>query len=129
MTLWQAGNFLIEFPQLARYNVDFCFLRPGFEFFYAQSPYTMRGMMIGLFFFVLGFSSFLATAVLYIFSQKQWMGELDIKNSNESCGFWYYLIFLIVAVVTSFLYVCIARWYKNRERGELDESELFYRQT
>ena len=79
--------------------------------------------MIGLFFFVQGLSSSLAAIILFAFSKRQ--NVKDIRG--QSCGFWYYFIFLLIAVLTFVVYIVVSRWYKNRQRGELEESEQFYR--
>jgi len=40
----------------------------GLEFVYAQTPYSMRGTMIGMFFLTRGLFSTLAAILLFIFS-------------------------------------------------------------
>ncbi len=85
--------------------------------------------MIGLLYLVHGLSSIIAAAVLVPFRSNNLMGQLNVAHSGQSCGFWYYLIFLVVAIVTFAVYVAVSMWYKNRQRGELEESEPFYRQT
>ena len=100
----------------------------GMEFFYAQSPHTMRGLMSGLLFFVQGLMTTIMAGLLFIFSHENLMIRLNVKYSYESCGFWYYLILVAVAVVVFPTYIFAAKWYKNRDRGELEESEeVFYR--
>ena len=83
--------------------------------------------MIGLFFFIQGLSATLAGMILFIFSEEDAMERVDVKHSGESCGFWYYLIFFVIAVVTFVLYIGVSKWYKNRKRGDLEESEAYYR--
>lgn len=89
----------------------------------------MKGMMIGLFFFVQGLSATLASVVLFIFSEEEISEKLNVNSSTQSCGFWYYLVFFIVAMVTLIGYIATSKWYKNRERGDLEESVAFYRDT
>lgn len=92
----------------------------GIEFFYAQSPHTMRGMMVGLFFFAWGVASTLTELTIFMFRELS-LGPL------LSCDIWYYLILLMVGLVGFILYVVVARRYKNRQRGEI-KPERFYRQ-
>ncbi len=87
----------------------------------------MRGFMIGLFYLVHGLSSVVAAVILVPFGKRSLMRQLI--QLGPSCGFWYYLIFLVIAVVTFAVYIVVSKWYKNRERGDLEESEPFYRQT
>ena len=89
------------------------------EFVYAQSPHSMRAMMVGLFYLVDGISSTLAALVVF--------GFITAENSNQytrdtkmSCGFWYYSVFLVLGIVTLALYLLMATRYRNRTRGDLD---------
>ena len=86
---------------------------------YAQSPHNMRGMMIGLFFWVEGIFSTLSAIVLFGFSYSS-------SGTRLSCGFWYYLVFMVVGIATFIPYIVFSRKYKNRTRGEVD-SERYYR--
>ena len=87
---------------------------------YAQSPHSMRGMMVGLFFCVDGIFSTLSALILFGFSQGNW------STASLSCGFWYYIVFVILGTITFVPYVVFSRKYKNRIRGET-ESERYYR--
>jgi len=97
----------------------------GLEFVYAQTPYSMRGTMIGMFFFMVGLFSTLAAILLFIFSVEDVPAML---LHSQSCAFWFYLILLGVAIVSFVFYVGVAIWYKNRERGDTEDSRPFYRQ-
>ena len=81
--------------------------------------------MIGMFFLMEGLFSALAAILLYIFSVE------DIEpllSQSQSCAFWFYLILLGVAIVGFVFYIGVAIWYKNRERGDTEDSRPFYRQ-
>ena len=96
-----------------------CLLFIGIEFLYAQSPHTMRSMMVGFFFFWWGVASILVEFIIVIFSSR------DVFFLN--CGIWYYIVLLLVACGGLVAYVWVARSHKNRQRGEIG-SERFYRQ-
>lgn len=82
--------------------------------------------MIGLFYLVDGLSSIVAAAVLLPFA----IGRPHLLDQSVvSCEFWYYIIFLVIAVVTCAVYIAVSKWYKNRERGDLEESEPYYRRV
>ena len=83
--------------------------------------------MVGLFFFVHGLTASVAAVVLLVLSQEDIAEHLNVKHSGESCGFWYYLIFFVIAAVTFVLYIGVSKWYKNRQRGDLEGSERYYR--
>ena len=97
----------------------------GLEFVYAQTPYSMRGTMIGMFFLMQGLFSTFAAILLFIFSVRDVPAMLI---HSQSCAFWFYLILLGVAIVSFVFYGVVAIWYKNRERGDTEDSRPFYRQ-
>lgn len=91
----------------------------GLEFFYAQSPHKMRGMMVGLFFFTWGAAEGLTQVFITAFSYRR-------PSSPLTCDFWYYLLYLCIAILGCVAYAVLVRRYTNRQRGE-QESDLFYR--
>ena len=79
------------------------------EFICSQSPHSMKGLLIGLFFAIKGL--YQITALLVIpFS--------IISNFPVSCGFFYYLVNIVIGVAALLLFVCVARGYRNRVRDE-----------
>ena len=94
----------------------------GLEFFYAQSPHTMRGMMIGMYFFEWGLASSLANLIFLGFSSIS-----QTKGPPVTCQMWYYLLLLIIVVAYFVIYIFVARWYQNRKRVTEQEEEVFYR--
>ena len=77
--------------------------------------------MVGLFFFMWGWSDSIANGIL---------GGFSLRNAGPplTCGFWYYLLFLLIAVAGFAFFITVARWYKNRKRPVETEDEVFYRQ-
>ena len=102
------------------------FLTAALEFVYAQSPHSMRAMMVGLFYWIDGLSSTVAALVLFAFSYPKQTHHLYLQSSHQSCGFWYYSVLLVLGIVTFTLYVFLAKRYQNRTRGDLD-TERYYR--
>ena len=88
--------------------------KTSIEFVCAQAPYNMKGLLIGLFFTVLMVSFCIGTLLCLGWSDK-W---LDILRTS-TCGIWFYLTTLVLAVVSSALLVFVIRWYKARERDEI----------
>ena len=90
------------------------------EFVYAQSPHIMRGMMIGVVFWISSIFSSISSLILFLFSY-----HFVERLPHMSCGFWYYLLFLVFGIVTFTLYLIASRWYQNRRRDT--ESGHYYR--
>jgi uncharacterized BrkB/YihY/UPF0761 family membrane protein len=75
--------------------------------------------MLGFFFFVLGVSDTVATAILTFFSLKE-------VGPPESCNFWYHLVFLAIGVVMFVVFFLVTRWYRNRKRPISNENYVYY---
>ena len=83
------------------------------EFICAQSPYSMRGLIIGILFFVYALFSILAALVILIFA-------LPFQYSSSSvlsCGDSYLLCVLVIGLFGLLFYTFIAKRYKKRQRG------------
>ncbi len=100
-------------------NLVFLVLFAGLEFFYAQSPHTMRGMIIGLFFFMWGIATVFANLIGVVFSKI-------MSVSILTCDIWYHMLLVVLAILSFILYVFVSVWYKNRLRGDI-EPDLYYR--
>ena len=78
------------------------------EFVLAQSPHSMRGVMMGVFMMLF----FFATSVNY---GLQLLLE-HFSNATPSCGFYYYLVLSILIMLSLVLFTIAAKRYKLRER-------------
>ena len=77
-----------------------------FEFICSQSPHSMKGLLIGMLYAIRGLYQLVAALLVlpFAFSSIQ----------TISCGFWYYLMNIVIGVVA--LLVCVAKRYRYRER-------------
>lgn len=89
-------------------------LSTGFEFICAQSPYSMRGFLIGLFYCIYGLFIGISGLVLLIFAKAF---QHHKYADHLSCGSYYYLTTTAVAVLGTVIYFVAARWYRRRQRG------------
>ncbi len=79
----------------------------AFEFICSQSPTSMIGLFIGLFYAIKGLFQLIATILLLLFWRcfyRNW--------------FIYFLVNIIIGVVSIIVYVCVARRYEYRKRDE-----------
>ena len=86
-----------------------------FEFICSQSPHSMKGLLIGVFFAIRGIFQFLG-ALLFMFPFLDW----KLSSPFPSCGFIYYLINIVLGLVGVVAYTWTARGYRNRQRDEPD---------
>ena len=90
------------------------------EFISAQSPQSMKGFLIGIFFAIRGLFQFLNSSVTLAFSLKHpWdSGKLLENPPVTNCGFVYFLFTIVVGVIGLILFSIAAKKYKYRERDE-----------
>ena len=86
-----------------------------FEFLCAQSPFTMKGLTIGLSFAsAVGLTSVLTGATV-----TTWVHAWSPPVTYPTCAFWFYLFIIVVTVVGLVMFGIVAKWYKKRERDDL----------
>ena len=88
-----------------------------YEFICSQSPQAMKGLVIGTFFAIKGVFQLLGVVIIYLPFAIGWK---NIVLSFPSCGFVYYLINAIIALIGIVAYTCFARKYQYRVRDEPD---------
>jgi len=91
-----------------------------FEFICAQTPYDMKGLIIGLVFCGVALSEALtgATLITWVYAWLQ-------PPTYPTCAFWFYLFVILVTVVSLVMFCIVAKWYKKRERNELLHEQRF----
>ena len=93
----------------------------SFEFISAQSPHSMKGLLIGLLYAIRGTFKFLGAISILPFSLKSiWETNYMKKHvpSITNCGFGYLLLNCTVGVVGLTLFTLAARRYRYRERDD-----------
>ena len=90
----------------------------AFEFISAQSPHTMKGVVVGLLFAVRGFFQLIEAVLFFPFSAKQIWSRVARETPQISCEFSYYLVTSFIALVGLVLFALAARKYQYRKREE-----------
>ena len=80
------------------------------EFICSQSPHSMKGLLIGVLYAIRGLYQLVATLFVLPFA--------FLPIHPISCGFWYYLMNIVIGVVALLVYMCVAKRYRYRERDE-----------
>ena len=88
------------------------------QFICAQAPYNMKGLLIGLSYMLWMMFTALGT-VLFDVWLNGWLEALY----TPTCGIWFYLCTLVISIALSILLLWIVRWYKKRERDEIDPKQ------
>ena len=84
------------------------------EFISAQSPHTMKGLLLGVFYAFRGLFFTLGCVATFPFAQEFWKYHYGIFD----CGFYYYLSNSVLGVIGLVVFLTAARWYRNRERDD-----------
>ena len=89
------------------------------EFICAQSPYSMKGLLIGMTYFLGIISISLSLGFMKVF-------QILTKISGERCGTWFYLSNICITFVSICILVIIMKYYKFRKRDEtLSNDQMF----
>ena len=88
------------------------------EFIVAQSPYGMKGLLIGSTWSLSVISFAIGTAL-----NTAWTYGWKSPFSSPSCGTYYYLFVTLLSVAGLVVYIAVARWYKRRERDEPENQQ------
>ena len=81
------------------------------EFICSQSPYSMKGLLLGTFFSTKSLFQGIAVSCIFPFG-------LAWKIQSLSCGSGFYLMNIIIALASLLLYIYAAKRYKYREVNE-----------
>ena len=83
-----------------------------FEFIASQSPYSMKGLLIGVLFSLRILAQALGIILVILFSTS-WKTSYPL-----SCGSGFYITNIFIGVITFIVYVLVAKNYKHRTRDE-----------
>ena len=119
--LWvNIPSSVLEIVLLLIYNASLM------EFILAQTPYSMKGLLIGTSYSITTFFQLLSVVSLVV-----WIGVWQHSPNPQpwpTCGFWFYLFAIVVTVAGLVLFCVLARWYKKRERNEPQFEQRFVEQ-
>ena len=98
-----------------------------FEFISAQSPHTMKGLIVGLCFTINRLFQLLGSIALFPFSYKKiWQSQhIEEHPPVTNCGFGYLSAVLLFALIGFILFLVAAKRYKFRERDDRPYDQRF----
>ena len=81
----------------------------------SQSPYAMKGLLLGIGYGAVGFYNLINTLIVVVFTHLESWRKIPL-----SCGFWYFLVLIILLLAFSMaLFVIVKRVYKKRQREDV----------
>jgi len=84
----------------------------AYEFICAQTPQNMKGLFFGILYCVFGIGSALGFLIMLPFSLNSSI------HWPVSCGFWYYLINILISLTGFTIFCIVAKCYKQRIRDD-----------
>jgi len=85
------------------------------EFISAQSPYAMKGLLLGVFYAFRGLFTALGCALAIPFAQDTlWRDHHSIFN----CGFYYFLSTTVLAILALLVFLMASKRYQRRVRDD-----------
>ena len=95
-------------------------LATSLEFISAQSPQSMKGLLVGVFFAIRGLFQFLNSIIIIPLSfKKPWASHEMIEHPPvTNCGFVYLLVTSVTGLIGLILFSVAAKRYKYRRRDE-----------
>ena len=91
-----------------------------FEFICSQSPHSMKGLLIGLLYAIKGLYQLLATILVVPFAVGYSTHPDHPKVPNHfaqiSCGFYYYLVNIVIGLIAVLTYMWVADKYEYSNR-------------
>ena len=112
------GRWIFLLDYLSVVSVLFFFIG-GIEFFCAQVPYTMKGLVIGIFYGLKGLFMLLSQVLFLPFKAQ----SLAWGSGTLSCGFWYLLTRITYMLIVIIAAALVMRCYKTRKREDLLPNE------
>ena len=113
---WMAVPLLLFSLSLSMFGIG------GIEFIASQTPYSMRGLIMGTAYCMFTLCAAVGEGVSIPFTR-----QLSIWGTGIiSCGFWYALLLLVVEVLVGFMLIAMQRWYKKRKREDVLPNEHIF---
>ncbi len=111
--------FLLEFLSISS---ALFFYVGSIQFYCAQIPYTMKGLVIGIFYALSGLFILFSQALLLPFTRQ----SLSWGTGTLSCGFWYLITRMVYTVITIVIAALVMGCYKMRKREDLLPNEHIF---
>ncbi len=87
----------------------------SFEFISAQSPHSMKGLLVGVFFAIKGLFQFISAAAVVPFAIPSIWNHI---NPVTNCAFGYYLLNIIVGITGLVIFTVVIKRYRYRQRDD-----------
>ena len=113
---WLAIPYIFNYTSVAIYGIA------AFEFICSQSPYSMRGLLVGAGYGCAVLLNLIVLGLVQPFTRHSSTWGTGII----SCGFWF-LIFMILLMSVGLAALCaVVKWYRHRKREDVLPNEHIF---
>ena len=106
----------VAIPPSILLNLGFLLVQStAVEFISAQSPHSMKGLLVGVFFAIKGLFQFISAVAVVPFAIPNIWNQI---HSVTNCGFGYYLFTVVAASIGLVIFSIVVRRYSYRQRDE-----------
>ena len=95
-----------------------------FEFISAQSPHSMKGLLLGTYYAITGVYQFMSSVVLVPFTSYEFQANRQ-SLPRYGCLFGYFLFVSFIALIGLVWFIVAARCYRYREREDRPYDQRF----
>ena len=118
-----VNSWWMAIPNIIVSSMSFILLGVGaYEFFCAQTPYSMRGLIFGC----ANGSAIVFLLIGYGISEPFTQHLINWGTGTVSCGFWYLLLIWLLMVIYIAILLILMKYYKNRKREDVLPNEHIY---
>ena len=109
-------------PQLLNSVSIVTFSIGALEFICSQTPYSMRGLLLGTMYGSVVLYCVLGYGIMQPFMKQSTTWGTGII----SCEFWYLLVILLILILDSIILFTLVKWYKKRKREDVLPNEQVF---
>ena len=109
---------LLLIPSFLDALSQFLLVSSGLEYIWAQTPSTMKGLMLGFAYMFIGLSTLAHAAILSPFFYKQFTKRIPWEYSPLQCEIWYFILEgVIILAVLTVTTVLVKKHNKQKQRS------------
>ena len=118
--IYHISFYWLGMPKLFSSAAYYLIFTSTSEFLCAQSPYSMKGLLVGVTYSLVTFSIVVNFGLMYLYRQFKWRGY---------CSTLYFVVSIVLTVVLFVIAYIVAKWYSRRQRRENTNEEQLLQET
>ena len=114
--IFNISYYWLGMPKLFSSAAYYLIFTSTSEFLCAQSPYSMKGLLVGVTYSLVTLSIVVNFGLMYLYRQFKWQGY---------CSTLYFVVSILLTAIIFVIVYFVAKWYSRRQRREnINEEQL-----